>query len=238
MIESAKVLPITETQEIESKALALPEKTEKITGEIAVFVSHKIAVVDNKTMVLADNAVALADDRLDLIEAEFGAFRDAAHKAHKGWTTLISKLSTPVKEFKDYHIAQVKKYKKEIEEAAEAEERRLAEKARQDEEERRLLEAEQAEKEGNHEEAQAIIEEPIYVAPVKVQVETPKVDNRKYTVRPRARVINKLDVIRCVANNPALQDLLDVNITVANQKARAFGKDLGNVIKGLSYYEE
>ena len=226
--EPAKVIYVTD----------MPEKTEKSTGEIAVFVSQKIQVVDNETMQLADEAVKKADKRLELIEKEFGSFRDAAHKAHKGWTTLINKLNNPVKEYKEYHINQVKAYQTKVKQAIEAEERRLQEIARQEEEERRLLEAEEAEKEGNYEEAQEIINTPVYVAPVRVQVNTPKVDNRKYVTRPKASVINKMDVIKAVANNPALQDLLDVNITVANQKAKAFGKELGNVIKGLEYYEE
>jgi hypothetical protein len=41
-----------------------------------------------------------------------------------------------------------------------------------------------------------------------------------------------------VASNPTLIDLLDINVTVANQKAKAFGTNLGKIIKGLEYYED
>ena len=113
----------------------------------------------------------------------------------------------------------------------------MREVARKQEEERRLAEALEAEKEGNVEEAQAILEEEMFVPPPVVKVDVPKVDNRKYRTIPRARCIDKMKLIRFVAQNPALADLLDYNSSVGNNKAKSMGKEINN-IPGLSYYEE
>jgi hypothetical protein len=189
-------------------------------------------------MTIADNTVKDLDLMIKEVSDFFDPLVKKAHEAHKALTGKRGEVIKPLEDAKIYLVNQVKTYQRKLKEAAEAEARRLAEIARKEEEERRLAEAEQAMADGNEEEANAILEEPVYVAPVRAQVETPKVDNRKYASRPKARVVNKLDVIKAVAVNPALQDLLDINITVANQKARAFGRELGKVVKGLEYYEE
>jgi uncharacterized protein with LGFP repeats len=120
-------------------------------------------------------------------------------------TTRRSTVIDPLKKAKDYLVSQVKTYQRKLREAAEAEQRRLAEIARKEEEERRLAEAAQAEADGNIEEAEAIIQEEIYIPEPVVKIETPKVDNRKYATRPKARVVNKMSVIQAVAKNQALQ---------------------------------
>lgn len=223
---NAQVIPISEVTAIESKAMHLPEK------------ARLIVVDSNDGMTIADNTVKDLDLMIKEVSDFFDPLVKKAHEAHKALTGKRGEVIKPLEDAKTYLVNQVKTYQRKLKEAAEAEARRLAEIARKEEEERRLAEAEQAMADGNEEEANAILEEPVYVAPVQVKPEMVKVDNRKYATRPKARVVNKLDVIKAVAVNPALQDLLDINITVANQKARAFGKELGRVIKGLEYYEE
>jgi predicted phage tail protein len=226
MNDTAKVLSINETVKIENKALALPKKA-------------KLIVVDsNAGLEMADKKVKDLDAMLKEIDSTFKPIADKAFQAHRAVTGKWKEVKQPLEDAKVYLVNQVKAYQTKVKQAIEAEERRLQEIARQEEEERRLLEAEEAEKEGNYEEAQEIINTPVYVAPVKVQNNTPKIDGRKYTVKSKAKVINKLDVIKTVANNPALLDLVDINITVANAKARAFGRELGRVVPGLEYYEE
>jgi hypothetical protein len=220
-----------ETNAVEKKeALAIQQE---IGG-----VPSPVKVIDSETMTLADNRVAKATFAIKVIEEKLGPRRDAAHKLHKSLTSLIAEMSAPWKEDRDFHIGQVKAYQRKVREEAEAEQRRLAEIARQQEEERRLAEALEAEKEGKVEEAQAIIEEEMFVPTPIVRPDVPKVDGRRYATKPKARVINKMDVIKVVASNPTLIDLLDINVTVANQKAKAFGANLGKIIKGLEYYEE
>jgi hypothetical protein len=146
-------------------------------------------------------------------------------------------IKAPLEEADAYLTGQVKGYLRKLEEIRQAEEHRLREEARKQEEERRLAEALQAEQEGNKEEAQAILEEEVYIPPPVVKINAPKVDNRKYRTIPRAKCIDKMKLIRFVANNPALADLLDFNQSVGNTKAKSMGKELNN-IPGLEYYEE
>ncbi len=226
MTPEAQVIDITPTTEVETRALAIHEK------------ARLVVVTDNDSMAIADNTKGLIKDMIKEIDATFKPMADKAFQAHRAITGKWKEVVQPLKDADEYLTGQVKGYLRKLEEERQAEERRLAEIARKEAEERRLAEALQAEAEGNTEEAQAIIEEEVFIPTPVVKIETPKVDGRKYAMRPKARVINKLDVIKTVAMNPALIDLIDINMTVANQKAKGMGKDLGKAIKGLEYYEE
>lgn len=221
-----EAIDITPTIEIETKAMAIPEK------------AHLVIVTDNDSMTLADNTKGAIKEMLKEIDSVFKPLADKAFQAHRAITSKWKKVKAPLEEADAYLTGQVKGYLRKLEEIRQAEERRLREEARKAEEERRLAEALEAEKEGNVEEAQAILEEEMFVPPPVVKVDTPKVDGRRYAVKPKARIISKMDIIKTVASNPSLADLIDINMTVANQKAKAFGANLGKIIKGLAYYEE
>jgi len=212
-------------QEIDRQALAIPDQ------------ARLIHVTDNGTMQLADNTVNAINDFLKKVDEHYKPMADQAFKSHRMITSRWKEVKQPLEDAKAHLVNQVKAYTRKLEEIRQAEERRLREEARKQEEERRLAEALQAEQEGNEEEAQAILEEEIYVPPPVVKVEAPKVDNRKYRTIPRARCIDKMKLIRFVAQNPALADLLDYNSSVGNTKAKSMGKEINN-IPGLSYYEE
>jgi hypothetical protein len=225
MTPEAQVIDITPTTEVETKALAIPEK------------ARLVVVTDNDSMAIADNTKGLIKDMIKEIDATFKPMADKAFQAHRAITGKWKEVVQPLKDADEYLTGQVKGYLRKVEEERQAEERRLAEIARKEAEERRLAEALQAEQEGNTEEAQAIIEEEVFIPTPVVKIETPKVDGRRYATKPRARVTNKMALIRFIAGNPALADLLDVNQSVINNKAKAMGKEINN-IPGLEYYEE
>ena len=225
MTPEAQVIDITPTTEVETRALAIPKK------------ARLVVVTDNDSMAIADNTKGLIKDMIKEIDATFKPMADKAFQAHRAITGKWKEVVQPLKDADEYLTGQVKGYLRKVEEERQAEERRLAEIARKEAEERRLAEALQAEAEGNTEEAQAIIEEEMFVPTPIVKPDVPKVDNRKYRTIPRARVTNKMALIRFIAANPALADLLDVNQSVINNKAKAMGKEINN-IPGLSYYEE
>ena len=225
MQELARVIEIPQN-DIERQALALPEK------------ARLIIVEDNEAMEIADRTKDDIKAMIKTVDEFFKPMADKAFQAHRAITGKWNEVKNPLLEADKYLTGQVKGYLRKCEEIRLAEERRLAEIARKAEEERRLAEAEAAEKEGNHEEAEAIIQEPIYVPPPVVEPIAPKADGRKYRTLPRARVIDKMKVIKAVAMNPALQDLIEINISVANQKAKSLGKALDSAIPGLQYYEE
>lgn len=224
-MNGSEAIDITPTIEVESKALAIPEK------------AKLIVVSDNDSMAMADNTKAAIKDMIKEIDGVFKPIADKAFQAHRAITGKWKEVKAPLEEADAYLTGQVKGYLRKLEEIRQEEERRLRDIARKQEEERRLAEALQAEQEGNTEEAQAILEEEIFVPPPVVKVDAPKVDNRKYRTIPRARLIDKMKLIKFVANNPALADLLDFNQGVANRKAASLGKEINN-IAGLEYYEE
>lgn len=224
-MSALEAIDITPTTEVETKALAIPEK------------AHLIVVTDNDSMTMADNTKGLIKDMIKEIDATFKPMADKAFQAHRSITGKWKEVKAPLEEADQYLTGQVKGYLRKLEEIRQEEERRLREIARKQEEERRLAEALEAEKEGKQEEAQAILEEEIFVPPPVVKVDAPKVDNRKYRTIPRARCVNKMALIKFVAQNPALADLLDYNMSVGNNKAKAMGKEINN-IPGMEYYEE
>jgi len=225
-METATMIDITpEIEEIDRQALTIPNQ------------ARLVRVVDNGTMQLADNTVNAINDFIKKVDEHYKPMADAAFKTHRSITARWKEVKQPLEDAKAHLVNQVKAYQRKVEEERQAEERRLAEIARKEAEERRLAEALEAEKEGNVEEAQAILEEEMFVPPPVVKVDVPKVDNRKYRTIPRARCIDKMKLIRFVAQNPALADLLDYNSSVGNNKAKSMGKEINN-IPGLSYYEE
>ena len=225
-METATMIDITpEIEEIDRQALTIPNQ------------ARLVRVVDNGTMQLADNTVNAINDFIKKVDEHYKPMADAAFKTHRSITARWKEVKQPLEDAKAHLVNQVKAYQRKVEEERQAEERRLAEIARKEAEERRLAEALEAEKEGNVEEAQAILEEEIYVPPPVVKVEAPKVDNRKYRTIPRCRCIDKMKLIRFVAQNPALADLLDYNSSVGNNKAKSMGKEINN-IPGLEYFEE
>src|SRR5574343_346479 len=177
-----EAIDITPTVEIESKALAIPEK------------AHLIVVSDNDSMTLADNTVESIGALIKEIDGTFKPLADKAFQAHRSITAKWKEVKQPLEDAKTYLVNQVKAYQRKVREEAEAEQRRLAEIARKQEEERRLAEAIEAEQCGNVEEAQAIIEEEMFVPTPIVRPDVPKVDGRKYATKWSWKVtdINKV----------------------------------------------
>lgn len=215
-----------ETNAVEKKALAIPDQ------------AKLIVVSDKDSMAMADNTVEAIGALIKEVDGTFKPLADKAFQAHRSITAKWKEVKQPLEDAKTYLVNQVKAYQRKVREEAEAEERRLREIARKELEERQLQDAVEAEVNGDLEEAQAIIEEEMFVPTPIVKPDVPKVDGRRYAVKPKARIISKMDIIKTVASNPSLADLIDINMTVANQKAKAFGANLGKIIKGLAYYEE
>lgn len=224
-MESVQAIDITPTEEIEQKALAIPEK------------ARMIVVANNQSMQIADNTRDTIKAMIKEVDSVFKPMADKAFQAHRAITGKWKETVQPLKDADLYLEKQVKSYLAEVKRIADLEAARLREEQRKVEEERILREAAEAEAQGNTQEAEAIINEPVYVPYVPPVVTTPKVDNRRYRTIPRARVIDKAALVRYVAAHPALLDLIDINQSVINTKAKALGKEINN-IPGLSYYEE
>lgn len=216
MENTARVLDITETQNIESKALALPEK------------AHMIVVDSNDGMVMADITVNDIDAMIKEIDGTFEPMASKAFQAHRTITGKWKEVKQPLVDARVYLIEQVKTWKRKLKAEQEAEEARLREIARKEEEERILREAAELEAEGRQDEADEIMSEPItYVAPA-VKMDIPKVDNRMYQTRTKVTVKDRMAFLQAVPASTLLE-CLNEGAWVAIEsglarKAKALGK--------------
>ena len=214
-------------QEIESKALAIPEQAKLIT------------VTDNESMERANTFKLDIKAMMKEVDDFFKPMADKAFAAHRAITRKWNETKAPLKAADDHVTNQVKFYLAEVRRKQEAEEARLREIARKEEEERRLAEAEALEKEGRPEEAEEVLSEPItYVAPV-VHIETPKVDNRMYRTQLKVRVKNRMTFLQNVKPETLLEILNEAAWTTIesglSRKARALGKAFS--MQGTELYE-
>lgn len=214
-------------QEIESKALAIPEQAKLIT------------VTDNDSMERANTFKLDIKAMMKEVDDWFKPIADKAFQAHRAITGKWNETKAPLKAADDHLTNQVKLYLAECRRVQEAEEARLREIARKEEEERRLAEAEELEKEGRPEEAEEVLSQPItYVTPV-VHVETPKVDNRMYRTQLKVRVKDRMaflakcppDVLLMCLNEAAWSTIE----SGLSKKAKALGKAFSQA--GCEVYE-
>jgi hypothetical protein len=241
--EAARVLEIVEPEkEIEAKALPIPSQ------------AKAIAVIDNTTMVAADNMQETIRLMIKKIDDTFKPMAQKAFEAHRAITGKWNAIKAPLDEASRYLVSQVKTYKRKLEEEEAAERRRIEEEARKKAEEEALAEAERLEQEGFTEEAEAVISEPVHYAAPKFTSSAPKVDNRKYRTVWKAEVTDKIVFIIFVADMlkkvPELKkqgrhaeaqvyaeyaQALEASPSWLNKKAVAQGKNL--CMAGIRAYE-
>lgn len=223
--EQAQVIDITPEAEIEQKALAIPEK------------ARMVVVTNNQSMQIADNTRDTIKAMIKEVDAVFKPMADKAFQAHRAITGKWKETVQPLKDADLYLERQVKSYLAEVKRIADLEAARIREEQRKIEEERILREAAEAEAQGNTQEAEAIINEPVYVPYVPPVVTTPKVDNRRYRTIPRARVTNTIAFLKWAVNQSGWLDCMTYVQAALDRKAKALGKEINN-IPGLEYYEE
>jgi hypothetical protein len=213
--------------EVESKALAIPEQAKMIT------------VTDNESMERANAFKLDIKEMLKSIDEFFKPMADKAFQAHRAITGKWNETKAPLKEADDHVTNQVKGYLRKVREEEERQAAILREQARQEEEERRLAQAAELEQEGNIDEANAILEEPIvYVAPVPV-IETPKVDNRMYRTQVKVKVTNRLTFLKSVRPETLMECLNEAAWSAIESGLSRKAKSLGRAfdIKGCELYE-
>jgi hypothetical protein len=155
-------LQLVETNEVEVKALSIVDQ------------AKAVKVVDVESYEYAGELWKGIGDMIKEVKATFDPICDAANKAHKAATAkraayldpLESVFKSVKKLMSDYDLEQ-ERVRREAEE-------KLREQARKEEEERRLQEAIILESEGQTAIAEAVMEAPVYVAPVVIPKTTPK----------------------------------------------------------------
>lgn len=214
---------IVEEQDIEREAMAIPEK------------AKCLVVTDDNTMTMANNTKLEIREMVKEVDGFFKPLADRAFQNHRAITGRWNEVKAPLKEADDYLTGQVKGYLRKLEEARQAEERRLAEIARREAEERKLAEALEAEACGAQAEAEAILDEPVFVPTPIVPRTGPKVDQRMYRTTWKARVTDPMKLIRFVAAHPQYVNLLMPNESSLNTLARSLKQNMR--IEGVEVFE-
>lgn len=195
---------------VEQKALSVVDQAKAIT------------VTDSETYTVAGEMWKSIGDMMKEVDDTFNPIITAAHTSHKKALEQKAKYYKPLDDARRNIKRLMSDYDMEQERIRKEEERRLQEEARKREEERRLQEALEAEAAGEKEEAEAILEEPVYVAPVVVQKSTPKMTGGPiYQERWFATVTNIKDLCRAVANGQASPECVLPNMPVLNKLAVA-----------------
>ncbi|MDE2020325.1 MAG: hypothetical protein KGJ13_08325 [Patescibacteria group bacterium] len=162
MIGTGELIPQTEI--VDSRALSVHES------------AKALLIASNDDYVAADRlCVSLREIETDIIET----FKDAKQKAfeaHRAVTAAEKKHLEPVQDARKLLKIKMGSWQEKQETERRRKEAELREEERRRAEEEALAKAVKAEESGNAEEADAIIAEPLNVAPVIVRKETPKAD--------------------------------------------------------------
>jgi len=151
-----------------------------------------------------------------------------AHEAHKALVKEQADAEAPLTEAELIIKRGLVAYDSEQERLRQIEQRRLQDEARKVEEARRLEEAAAMEREavatGDTQlqaDAEALIAEPVYVAPCQVEKATPKVNGLSFRTTYSARVVDKLKLVQWVAANPQFLGLVSADMVALNGQARS-----------------
>jgi len=193
--------------------------------------ANAILIFDDATRELATEFTNNTRKAVKAIEAELRPDIDAAHTLHKNLLSRLQKLTAPFKTAQGIVDKEIKREWLERDRIRQEEERKVAEKV---ERERREQEAELAREaealidDGDMEGAEALLDMQIVVEPVlpvPAMQRTIRSEAGSATVRKDIRVelVDKLLVIKKIADGELPGHLVDVNLGEAKRYAKACG---------------
>ena len=205
----------TEAKELESQALSVPEQAKKIT------------ISDTASYELAGQIVLRVKDLRKKINDAFDPIIAKAFATHREAKAQKTKVEAPLIEAESFIKPQIARWEREQEQKRRDAEEKARREAQEKAEQEQLARAEEAEKRGDHEEAEHIIQQPIQPAPVVIPTEVPKIKGISIRQNWKARVVDETKVPR---------EYLSVDMVKLNGLARAM-KDQAKV-SGVEFYSE
>jgi len=161
METALKLVP--ETEEVGIKALSIVDQ------------SKAIKIIDSETYIKAGTILTTIKDMIKEVESTFTPICEAAFMAHRKAVEKRDGFLNPLKDALKGIKGAMNSYDLAKEQKRREEQKKLEEIARREEEERKLREAIEAEEAGEKEIAEEILKEEIFVPPVVLLKETPKV---------------------------------------------------------------
>lgn len=224
MGEAAEVLEF-QPNEVKERALTIIEQ------------ANAIVITDNSGYNSAGLLWKNIKELKEQVNSTFKPIIEKAHAAHKEALAQKAKIFDPLDAASRTVKSAMEKYDREQEAIRQAEQRRLAEIARKQAEEQALLDAIAAEEEAKRNgataeeakaEAEAIINEPVYVPPVMVPKAVPKMQGG-----PVYRTVTKFEVVNesLIPRQYLTPDMVKIGGVVRALKQAAN-------IPGIRVYEE
>jgi hypothetical protein len=201
---------------LETKALSYTDRAKKLT------------IYSSLDYTVAGEFVKAVDALGKEVEASFGPQIAQAHTLHRSLIAERDRHLKPLAEAKQYARRLMVSYDQEQERKRREEESRLQKLARKAEEDAKLQEAIAAEAAGQTEEAQAILEEEVYVPPVIVKKDVPKVSGVQFRTVWKWRVKD----IKKVPLEYLMMDEVKIGSVVRARKQE------GEVIPGIEAWSE
>ncbi len=186
-----------------------------------------IAVIDNVTMVAADDMIKSMRLLRKEIALTFDPIISKAHAAHKEAKAQKDKAELPLIRAEEYLKPQIKAYLAQEERKRQDEENRLRLEAKKAEEEKRLSNAVQLEAEGLTEEAEYVIACQIPIVMPTAEKTTPNADMRLYRKVWKYRIVNE----SLIPREYHMVDLPKIGAVVRALKSKC-------KIPGIEVYEE
>jgi hypothetical protein len=199
-----------------------PPNVKALTTEAAEFIgAHPVRVVDAITHEDALLVIKECRTREKRIDELFEPARKALDVAKKEVLALRDTAKRPYEQLRVEADRACLDFETEQRRIAAAEQARLEEAARKEEEERQLLDAAAAEEAGDTAAAEEIMAEPLVAPVIHVAPAVAKVEGVTTATRYRAEVVDLLALVRHVAANPHLVNLLIANGPALNAQARS-----------------
>lgn len=216
-------LKIVETEEVEAGALSVVEQ------------AKAVKVVDPESYTRAGAFWKDIRAMRSKVAETFDPLIKQAHELHRNTLAKKNAIDKPLENAERAVKQLMSDYDAEQERIRKEEQDRLAAIARKEEEDRLLAEALLAEESGDKEEAQAILDEPVYVPPVVVPKATPKLTGGPvYREIWSAEVFDIKALCRAVADGRASTECVTGNMPVLNKMATALKNTMN--VPGVKAY--
>jgi len=201
----------------------IEESQELVKKEVPALVDQANALVirDNESYQHAGILLPIIKSMRKKVTETFGETTKKAYIAYKSAKELETRFDAPLVEAETKLKNAMGTWQYEQTMKAEKERRELQEVARKAEEEQKLNIAAALEKEGQTELANTVLEQPVILAPVKSELEPPKVSGVSFRENWKAEVFDLMALVRAVAADLALINLIEPNMQALNGVAKS-----------------
>jgi len=224
-METAQIILTPEAEEIQTKALTIPEKAK------AIVITDAGSYV--KASELWNSIRAMRKKVADTFDPMIAHW----HQGHRLAIKKKSEIDMPLESAEKYTKGKMNTWEAGQECIRKAGETRLREEDRKREEDTRLAAAIEAEKAGDKEEAEAILEEPVQGAPVVVPKTVPKIPGGPvFRTIWKHQVVDLIMLVKAVAAGQVPLAAIKADDVFLGQQARSLKGALR--IPGVEVYSE